>query len=239
MASEFADDRVLSDIGMLSMPFSFPVGIPLQIEIEGISFKMASTSIGYLADRYLVIKYPTTSISISRMLFKGNKIGVRYLDRGTVFGFESELIADAQNLSALFISYPLRIVRKDLRRSRRMGCYLPAKVLRHNQDSGENEPFGDGVIVDISRTGCGLTALRGSNSDVFVGVQVGDTVILNFQLPGTDDDTAINGKVKSVQRDTEKTKVGIAFETEENLDTKVIEYVAALEELETGTVRIQ
>ena len=74
---------------------------------------------------------------------------------------------------------------------------------------------------------------------MFVGVQVGDTVILNFQLPGTDDDTAINGKVKSVQRDTEKTKVGIAFKTEENLDTKVIEYVAALEDLRLSKVRIQ
>ena len=137
------DDRVLSDIGMLSMPFSFPVGIPLQIEIEGISFKMASTSIGYLADRYLVIKYPHHFDIYFENVLQGDKIGVRYLDRGTVFGFESELIADAQNLSALFISYPLRIVRKDLRRSRRMGCYLPAKVLRHNQDSGENEPFGD------------------------------------------------------------------------------------------------
>jgi hypothetical protein len=42
-----------------------------------------------------------------------------------------------------------------------------------------------------------------------------------------------------VQRDTEKTKVGIAFETEENLDTKVIEYVAALEKVETGTVHIR
>jgi len=206
MANEFADDKVLYEIGTLDTPFSFPVGIPLQIEIEGISFRMASTSIGYLAGRYLVIKYPSTSMSISRMLFKGNKIGVRYLDRGTVFGFESELIADVQNLNALFVSCPLRIVRKDLRRSRRMGCYLPAKVLRRNQDSGENEPLGAAVIVDISRTGCGLTALRASNSEALVDLQIGNKVILNFQLPGTEGDTAINGEVRSVQRTRKRPK---------------------------------
>ena len=161
MADEVTEEKIEPisyDLARLGKPFFFPVGIPLQIEIEGVALLMKSTSIGYFSDRYLVIRYPIAPISVSTMLSKGSKITVRYVHKGTIFAFRSELIAVTyETVNALFISYPLRIEQRDLRRARRIGCHLPCRIMRRNPDPTPETPLGDGVIVNISGGGCGLT----------------------------------------------------------------------------------
>ncbi len=231
MGSGYRDDVASYELGDLRTPFSFPVGIPLQIEIEGVALRMASTSVGYLADKYLVIQYPPASMSISGRLSKRNRIVVRYLSGGTVFGFESELLAVVhENVNALFLSYPRDIARKVLRRSRRLGCHLPAKILCRGSDTSESEPVGEGVIVDISRIGCGLTAIGGPQGKALMDIRMGETVILNFPLPGMAGDVAIQGEVKRIEQEKERTKIGIGFEKEETLNAQLQDYISVLEE---------
>jgi c-di-GMP-binding flagellar brake protein YcgR len=240
MAKEVADNRAEGssyELGKLGKPFFLPVGIPLQIEIEGVSFRMKSVSVGWLPDTCLIIKRPSTPMSITRMLFKGNKVTVRYIDAGSAFGFESELIAVADEpLGILYISYPVHIVRKSLRSSRRIECHLPAQVFRREPETGEETPLGEGVIVDISRMGCGFTVPGESHDEALAGVRIGDTVVLGFPLPGTENDIALGGKVRRIERDLERTTAGIQFlEIEENLKEKIMSYISALEKFNWET----
>src|SRR5271157_5562236 len=101
------DQESLYELEKIGKPFFFPIGIPLQIEIKGISFKMKSVSVGCLPDSCLILTYPSTPMSISRGLFKGNRVIVRYLDGGNVFAFESELVCAAyEPVRLLYVSYP-------------------------------------------------------------------------------------------------------------------------------------
>jgi c-di-GMP-binding flagellar brake protein YcgR len=237
MTKESTDDSAQAfshELGKLGRSFFLPVGIPLQIEIEGVSFRMKSVSVGWLADTCLVITYPFTPMSISRMLYKGNKITVRYVDGGNAFGFESELLAVADEpAKLLYIAYPTHIIRKSLRSSRRMECHLPAQVFLRDPETGEETPLGEAVIVDISRTGCGFAMAGESRDEAVTGVRIGDIVVLRFPLPGTENTIALSGKAKRIQRDAERTNAGIHFdEIEENFREKIMAYISDLEKFD-------
>lgn len=92
-------------------PFLLPPGTPLQLEIQDVSVKMNSLSVGYVAEKCLIIKYPSTGGfgPVSNKLFKGNKITVRYVNDGSVFGFQSESCSESSStLYGCFSSDPLR-----------------------------------------------------------------------------------------------------------------------------------
>ena len=79
----------LYDLRKSGKPFFFPIGLPIQVEISGVDFTMSSVSVGYLADNFLIIKYPSTGAfgSIAGRLYKGNRLTVRYISGGDVVGF--------------------------------------------------------------------------------------------------------------------------------------------------------
>ncbi len=135
MADELADEkveRISFELGKLGRPFFFPIGIPLHVETEGVSIRTKSTSIGYFSDKYLVIKYPIASVSTATMLKEGSRITVRYLDKGTVFAFQSDVIGIVSKPDVLFISYPQRIEQHSLRSAGRVDCHLPCRIVSPN-----------------------------------------------------------------------------------------------------------
>jgi c-di-GMP-binding flagellar brake protein YcgR len=226
-AEQAAESRNVSyELGR-GKSFLFPVSAPLLVEVEGVTLRMKSMSIGVFPDHYLIIKYPVAPMSLSMALAKGKKITVRYLDNGSVFAFQSDLIAALESLNVLFISYPLRLVRHDLRSARRIDCFLPA-TLGRTSDS----PLGEGVIVDISGTGCGFTA-GGSSEEAKLGqINMGDQILLVFKLPGAEEDIRMAATVKRLQQDTEKTNIGLQFdEMEETLKIRLMEFVSTLAKL--------
>jgi c-di-GMP-binding flagellar brake protein YcgR len=232
MATEQTNERPQDssfELGRLGRPFFFPIGIPLLIEVEGVTVRMKSTSIGYFADHYLIMKYPAAPMSLSTVLTKGRKITVRYLDNGSVFAFQSGLIAAIASLSVLFVSYPSRLVRHSLRSARRLDCFLPATIVRDSQ-APTDAPLGEGVIVDISGTGCGFTAGGSPDGEGLARLSIGDTVILAFKLPGAEEDVRMASVVKRMQQDAEKTNIGLQFnEVEESLKVRITEFVSTLE----------
>ncbi len=211
--------------------FFFPVGVPLQIEIEGVTLRMRSTSAGYVANGYLIIRYPLTSISISTVLVKGRKITVRYIDHGTVFAFQSELIAVVdQNPGLLLISYPSRIVQQSLRSAKRIECALPASVFGPDSESGAEVLLGNGVIVDISGTGCACTVGRTLGGEAVSRLRIEDAVVVAFKLPGTEEDIRLDATVKRTQRDADNTTVGLRFKQMDNgLSARLKDFVTAIE----------
>ncbi len=219
------------DLNKSGRPFFFPVGLPIQVEISGVSLKMGSVSVGYLADNCLIIKYPSTGAfgSIASKLFKGNKVTVRYISGGDVLGFQSELLGTISDpLKLLFIAYPTQIARHSLRSCRRVECYLPADL---NIDRVKNgDIVKDGIITDISSTGCNFTIVKGSPDRVLPDVRMNDPIILHVQLPGMEDKIELSARIRNMQRDSQKISMGIQFDhIDEERKMRIIEYISTLE----------
>ena len=224
-------ERVSYELNRLGKSFFFPVGIPVQLEIEGVTLRMKSFSVGYLPDAYLIVKYPYSPISISTMLTKGKKVNVRYIDKGVAFAFQSELIAVVEETpNLLLISYPRHIVRQSLRGARRIDCFLPATIFKQDPQDQAETPLGDGIIADISGTGCGFVVLAAREGEAMARLRLGDDVALLSKLPGTEDDIRLPATVKRVQRDSENTNIGLHFkDIEENQKAKLAEFISTLE----------
>jgi c-di-GMP-binding flagellar brake protein YcgR len=221
----------LHDLHKSGKPFFFPIGLPIQVEINGVSIKMSSLSVGYLADNCLIIRYPSTGAfgSIASRLFKGNKVTVRYITDGDVLGFQSELLGTINEpVRLLFVAYPTLIARRSLRSSKRVECYLPADLNIDRAKSGDI--VREGIVTDISGTGCNLNMVKESPDQMLPDVRVNDPVILHLQLPGMESRIELSGRIRNIQRDSQKIRMGIQFDDiDEERKMRITEYISTLE----------
>jgi hypothetical protein len=220
--------------------YVLPAGTPLQVEVEGVTVKLNSVSIGFLQDQYIVIRYPYSANlgSITHKLFKGNKIMVHYLKGGSIFGFQSALIGSTNEpFKLIFIEYPTMIIRQSLRKSRRVECSLPARLSGMGaQDRGIiHDIVHTGVISDLSLTGCAFNMRVTSRTQPFPDVRMNEPVVMVLQLPGVEDKLEVFGEVRRMQRDSQKMEVGVQFqETDENVATRLADFILAVEKFTTG-----
>ncbi len=231
-SSSTEDHTTVHELSKSGKPFFFPAGTPMQVEINGVSLKMSSVSVGYLADNCLIIKYPSTGSfgSIASRLFKGNIVTVRYINDGDVLGFQSELLGTTNDpVRLLFIAYPAVIARRSLRSSRRIECYLPANLELIDRAKGE-DVVQDGVITDISRTGCSFNMVKGSPERMLPDVRMNDPITLYLQFPGVEDKIDLRANVRNIQRDSQKMRMGMQFiDLDEKRKMSIMEYTATLE----------
>ncbi len=157
------------------------IGTILKIQIEGTKSRMASELIGIETGEYLLIKMPSTQFmgNLSNLLYKGNSIIIRYLHKGTIFGFKSYISHVITNPAKLiFIEYPKRIESHDLRAHKRLDCYLPA-----NAKIMDNTIVG--TITDVSREGCHfIIDTEKAKVENSLILQIGNEIGISFQLPG-------------------------------------------------------
>ncbi len=198
------------------------VGTQLQIEIEGVSSRFKSTLIGMVFNKCLIMDAPFAN-TIKTKLFQGNKIVVRFMYEGTVFGFESELIKDISNpIKALFVSYPKIIARHELRSQKRIGSFLPSELMIKNK-------MHRGVILDINERGC-RCLIKASGGEKLPGITLEGDLVITFHLPGIEDKMAISGIVKNLQRDDQELHLGIKFDKIPHLvQNKISQYVSSVE----------
>ncbi len=219
----------------LGRSFFLPVETPLQIEIGDVSVKMNSVSVGYVAETCLIIKYPSTGGfgPVSNKLFKGNKITVRYITNGNVFGFQSELLGVTNDpVRLLFLRYPKLIARHSLRSSRRIGCCLPADLVIDHVKSADSAPeaFQGGIVEDISESGCNYCMIKDFPDLPFPDVDVGDAVTLSLRLPGAENEVRLLGDIRRIERDARRIGVGIQFrEVTEEEKKGIVDYISAVE----------
>ena len=198
------------------------VGTQLQIEIEGVSLRFKSTLIGMVFNKCLIMDAPFAN-TIKTKLFQGNKIVVRFMYEGTVFGFESELMqAISDPIKAIFVSYPKIIARHELRSQKRIESFLPSELMIKNK-------MHRGVILDISEKGC-RCLIKASEGEKLPSITLDEQIVVKFQLPGVEDKMAISGIVKNLQRDDKELHLGIKFDKIPHLvQTKINQYVSSVE----------
>jgi len=210
--------------------FVLPVGTPLQIELGGVLVKMSSVSVGWLPDQYLVIRKPSTGFgSIVSKLFKGNKITVRYISDGDAFAFQSEVVGSSDSPGLIFVAYPSLVVRRNLRRSRRVLCYLPAEFQKETDERGLIPDVVSGILADLSLSGCAFEMIKGPDTGP-PDVKVDDAVKLHVQLPGQEQPIEFPGLVRRILRDGKRFSVGIEFrDMDADTEGKTADYIRTIE----------
>jgi hypothetical protein len=185
---------------------SIEPGTQLQIRIDGIDYNFKSTLIGMEPDKYLIINAPFAMLPYaSHKVFRGNKILVRYIYKGSVFRFQSEFIDDIYNpLKLLFVKYPEIIEVENLRSGERIDCVLPIKIKIKSEER-------DGVILDIHNGGCCCVVKKVAEDIELSSVQIDEKVTLMCQFPQIEGEHVILGKARNIRRDKKQMILGIIF----------------------------
>ena len=191
--------------------FILPVGTPLQIELGGVLVRMSSVSVGWLPEHYLIIRKPSTGFgSVTSKLFKGNKITVRYISDGDAFAFQSEVVGSSDSPGLIFVAYPSLVVRRNLRRSRRVLCYLPGELQKERDERGLIPDVISGVVADLSLLGCAFEMMKEPDTGP-PDIKADDGVRLHIRFPGQEQPIEFAGLVKRVLRDGRRFSIGIEF----------------------------
>jgi c-di-GMP-binding flagellar brake protein YcgR len=183
------------------------IGTTLKIQLEGSQSRLTSELIGVDEGKYLIINMPPIQSigNAAGSLYKGGTIVVRYVHKGTVFGFTSR-IKDfiTTPVKLIFIEYPKKIENQNLRDHKRIDCYLPA-----NAKIADNTT--EGIVTDLSKEGCLFTAKRMNIKKSADQLQIDNEIGVDFQLPGVEEKITIPGKQKSIKKDKDNVDIGILF----------------------------
>lgn len=180
------------------------LGAALQIEIQGLDAKIKTKLIGMETWEYLIIKAPVGYAGIRSKMVEGNKVVVRYVQEGNVYGFEAFILAVINKpTSLLVIDYPSAVVEKTLRKSERKDCYINCMI---EIDAKETE----GALVDISTTGCRCIAPNINPVDKQVP-QIGDSISLVFDSPAEDWQMVLEGSIANTTEYHAAARLGIKF----------------------------
>jgi len=69
------------------------LGTKIKLEFEGVEIPLQSSMIGLEHDNYIILKTPEPFQRIEHKIFPGSELIVRYLSSGTVYAFQTRIIA--------------------------------------------------------------------------------------------------------------------------------------------------
>ncbi len=202
------------------------VGIIFRLHIEGVSRRLSSELIGIEDGKYLIVKMPPlhTMKNVSSLLAKENEITVKYMYKGTMFGFKSHVIELIHSpFKLVFIKYPEVIESFDVRGNKRVECFLPAsiKIAEH---------IIEGSITDVSRAGCLFSVEAHEYEDRINLLELNNEIRMGFYLPGVEEELSIDAKQRSVIKDSDNTSIGIEFVKMDNfVQTKLFDFLSKAE----------
>ena len=183
------------------------IGTTLKIQLEGSQSRLTSELIGVDEGKYLIINMPPIQSmgNAAGSIYKGGTIVVRYVHKGTVFGFKSHITHFITTpVKLIFIEYPKKIENQNLRSHKRIDCYLPA-----NAKIADNTV--EGIVTDLSKEGC-LFTVKKVNIEISADqLQVDNEIVVSFQLPGVEEKIDIPGKQKNIKKDRDNVQIGILY----------------------------
>lgn len=212
------------------MRLNIELGSQLLIQVEGIEKSFKSNLIGLMPQEFLIIgmpeAHPICDLQTEKNLF------VNYLSLGNAYEFNSSILGIiSKPFPLVFLSYPERVQKIDIRKNSRVNCYIPAIA---NLKKTELK----GVISDISRTGCRFI-IKVPPILQLQQILVVDEIKISFPLSGVKDVYEFQGIVRNTTQDKERIAWGIEFE---KLDTEVSnrieDYISKLMESSINQIRI-
>jgi hypothetical protein len=208
----------------LSEKIPIEIGTAVQIEIEGIDHRFHSVFVGSIPNDFMIFRTPASGhiFSIRTNIFAGQKMVIRFLAGGTVYGFQANLIEAVTSPERLmFVTFPDEMASHNLRLRRRIECFLPANVTI-------NQTEYDGIVIDLNDIGCRFsTSLAGK--ETLAGDIVGD-VTISLLLPGSEKELKLAGTPRNIDRNGKTINIGIKFlDADDETKNRIRDYVGSLE----------
>ncbi len=199
------------------------IGITFRIEFECAEESISCVLIGIENGKYLIIKTPPlhTLGNASQLLLEENEIYVKYVYKGTIYGFQSNIIDHIyEPFKLLFIEYPEKIECYDFRGNKRVECYLPAFIRIENNRI-------EGSITDIGKAGCLFDLKTTEYEDSRDLLESNEEINIGFQLPGLKEALNVTAKQRSIKREKNKVRIGIEFVyMESEYKTKLADFLS-------------
>ena len=197
------------------------LGIEVSIDSPRVSGRFRSELVGMLPGRYLILSEPVKPVvGPYRAEYRdGDSVVVRYLFRGSVFGFRSFVLSALTHPDRLlFVGYPTQVEEHNIRAEQRLECLIPVLIA-----------FPDGTQVkatmaDVSSVGCQVRVL----GPEVAGKQPerGDAVKIRCRLPGVEEDQIILGEIKRLIDDGDRLGIGVAFhQPEEQVYLRIYDFL--------------
>ena len=180
-----------------------PVGTRLNLNFLNQKETFSAEMIGFSIYEYLIMQLPQIP-GLRARLIPNETIAVRYIDRGTVFGFVSEVMSSIIRPGfLLFCSYPSSVEQIELRRHQRLNCLLPA--IAHT-------PQGEFhcILQDLSHGGAKLV-FKTKTSDAVRQIEADTPITVDFTLFMSKCEVPVPSVVRSVTVDGLKVILGIQF----------------------------
>ena len=182
---------------------SIALGIELNMQVEGMEEKFRATLIGIETPTYLMVRMQIPTMFRSQ-IDKGTTFLVRYVYMGNLYGFRTKSLGSVEKpYKITFISYPENVESLNIRRSKRVSCFIPSTL-----ELGKSQLRG--LVVEISKTGIRFAV--NTETDLIKMVKLNDPVKISFPLLGFDGIHTIKGIIKGIISDTAGISLGIQFE---------------------------
>ena len=177
------------------------LGDSMLFKLDTVDGFLKTQFIGMRENQYLVTTMPKGSAMIRDKFFEGNTVLVRYLYRGSIFAFQSQVTGVVNHPDKLvFLSYPAIISRQELRREPRMECNLKGVI-----DCGKTRQSGS--VLDISRSGCRFTM----TPPLKVKLNQRQNVTMHLDIDQSHDALSLTGNIRSMESSDQSIVLGIQF----------------------------
>jgi len=206
----------------MSVILEAEIGTELQLEIEGTEGRVKTTLVGVISSQLLIVHINET---IAEAVLQSDSLPVvtlRGISRGQAFGFKSQTLKClTEPQPILLVSYPKSIAKQDVRKNRRVKCLLPAKFAQDTTGIG-------GVIADLSNSGCHFQTSTDLNEHQAAIVQLENSVLISFQLPGKETPKTVEGAVRNTYVDGSTVHIGFEFTDVDSATLKAMDEFIAL-----------
>lgn len=200
------------------------IGEPMLLEPAGMGRRFKTAFIGMERGRYIIVRMPRIA-GVSEYLYVEKPITVRYMHEGQVYGFNSEILyVSSSPFRLAFLRFPDTIEAVNLRQSRRIDCYLPARVIlaegAHKQLSGYPS-----MITNISSGGC-QAVLEAEEARLLPTIVPDQQVTMAFTMFGQDAEEHVQGEVKNITISDTRQFIGVKFNhVSEMVKSQIEEYI--------------
>lgn len=199
-------------------------GLKITIELGGLNDKAPTIVVGGDFTKNLIVKEPMVHHADRSLwaeyLYPGNEATVRYIYEGIASGYKTEVV---RMISApdrlLFLKYPKRIESYNLRRHKRISCFMEAQL-------GFGDEKAVAVLEDLSTSGCCISYIQDKK---FPAPEIGDELKVFCPYFTENGTTFIPCKVQRCTQDSRKTVLGMTFEKPSpEILVKIQDYVATI-----------
>lgn len=191
-----------------SIDLPITISTELLVEFQEFTLRTKSELVGMKHGQYLIIGMHHDMAGTRPDVLKESTIVIRYLYRGSVYGFKSRVLNVLNSPDRLiFISYPTKIEEFRVRSNPRYECILPAITSVNGLEA-------ETVVIDISNDGCRCVIQSSGIKDVeafYNAMDINKEATLKVQFPGNGESYEISGAVRNINKDSDRVAFGVQF----------------------------